>query len=151
MFEVMKFAMLLSPDDRLEVSRQCWMEIEQLGFDALALPDTPLLMRDPFVSLAALAIDTSHVPLMLAVTNPLTRDPSVMAGTVWRSRISRPAASCSASEAATALPMAQAWGDQGSPASRNTSLPYVARRRDAGDSRLVYPGFLQISRSCRST
>jgi 5,10-methylenetetrahydromethanopterin reductase len=39
-------------------------------------------MRDPFVSLAALAIDTSHIPLMLAVTNPLTRDPSVMAGTV---------------------------------------------------------------------
>jgi alkanesulfonate monooxygenase SsuD/methylene tetrahydromethanopterin reductase-like flavin-dependent oxidoreductase (luciferase family) len=80
MFEAAQFAVIIPPDDHLDTVRPWWREIEALGFDALGIPDTPLLFRDGFLSLAAAALDTSRINLMLSVTNVLTRDPSVMAG-----------------------------------------------------------------------
>jgi len=80
MFEGMKFAMISPPDVRLGVARAWWQEIEAAGFDALGIPDTPILMREGFVALAACALDTSRIDLMMTVTNAQTRDPSVMAG-----------------------------------------------------------------------
>ena len=80
MFEGMKFAMISPPDVRLDVARTWWRTIEASGFDALGIPDTPLLLREGFVALTACAIDTSRIGLMMTVTNAQTRDPSVMAG-----------------------------------------------------------------------
>src|SRR5690606_33230543 len=81
-FEDMQFALIISPDASLDVLRPWWQEVEASGFDAIGVPDTPLLMRDGFISLAALAFDTARIKLMMTVTNCLTRDPSVMAGTM---------------------------------------------------------------------
>src|SRR5690242_2253909 len=76
----MQFAIITPPDARLDTARAWWRETETLGFDAIGVPDTPLMMRDAFVSLAAVALDTARIRLMLTVTNVLTRDASVMAG-----------------------------------------------------------------------
>lgn len=55
-------------------------EIERLGFDQLYLPDSQLLWRDPYVALSAAAAATSRLVLGTAVTNVVTRHPSVVAG-----------------------------------------------------------------------
>ncbi|MFC9837742.1 LLM class flavin-dependent oxidoreductase [Rhodococcus sp. NPDC127530] len=54
-------------------------EAEQLGFDQVWIPDSQLLWRDPFAVLTACAIATSSIQLGTAVTNVVTRHPSVIA------------------------------------------------------------------------
>jgi len=82
MFEGMKFGMIIAADVRFDQARAWWRDVEALGFDAVGVADTPLLMRDAFVSLAAIAMETSRIDLMMTVTNTLTRDISVMAGSM---------------------------------------------------------------------
>lgn len=82
MFEHMRFGVIPSPDVPLGVSVQWAQEVERLGFDFLGVPDTPLLMREVYVSMAAIALATERIRLAVTVTNPLTRDPSVTAGSI---------------------------------------------------------------------
>ena len=51
---------------------------EAAGFVGVGLPDTQLIMRDVFVSLALAAERTSSLTLQTAVTNPVTRHLSVL-------------------------------------------------------------------------
>ena len=53
--------------------------VEETGFDGVGIPDTQLIMRDVYVSLALAAQRTSHLALYAAVTNPVTRHVSVLA------------------------------------------------------------------------
>jgi 5,10-methylenetetrahydromethanopterin reductase len=53
---------------------------EDLGFDAVWFPDSQLLWRDAYVTLALAATQTERVMLGIAVTNVGTRHPSVLAG-----------------------------------------------------------------------
>ncbi|GIX46273.1 MAG: LLM class F420-dependent oxidoreductase [Candidatus Tectimicrobiota bacterium] len=55
-------------------------QVEAAGFDGAGILDSQLLCRDTFVTLALAATQTSRLQLFPAVTNPLTRHPSVLAG-----------------------------------------------------------------------
>ncbi len=54
-------------------------EVEAAGFDGAGILDSQLLCRDVFVTMAAAAMQTSHITLFPAVTNPFTRHGSVLA------------------------------------------------------------------------
>jgi 5,10-methylenetetrahydromethanopterin reductase len=56
--------------------------IERAGFDGAGILDSQLLSRDTFVVLAQAATHTSRLELFPAVTNPLTRHASVLAGAI---------------------------------------------------------------------
>ena len=61
-----------------DVARQAG-RVEELGFDTAWIPDSQLLWRDPFATAAVAAISTASVRLGIAVTNAVTRHPSVVA------------------------------------------------------------------------
>jgi alkanesulfonate monooxygenase SsuD/methylene tetrahydromethanopterin reductase-like flavin-dependent oxidoreductase (luciferase family) len=75
-----KFAFFTAHDRTLAEGRAVWRAVEDAGFDAIGVVDSPLLMREAFVSLAALALDTSRAQIFPCVMNTLTRDPTVTAG-----------------------------------------------------------------------
>jgi 5,10-methylenetetrahydromethanopterin reductase len=52
---------------------------EDIGFDSVWVIDSQLLCRDVFVTLAALAVNTSRIKLATGVTQPATRHPAVTA------------------------------------------------------------------------
>ena len=54
-------------------------EVERQRFDDIYVPDSQLLWRDPFMTLHAIAQSTSSVGLCTAVSNVVTRHPSVVA------------------------------------------------------------------------
>jgi len=56
--------------------------LEEAGFDGAGILDSQLLSRDTFVVLGQAAIHTSRLELFPAVTNPLTRHASVLAGAI---------------------------------------------------------------------
>ena len=55
------------------------VEAEHLGFDSAWLPDSQLIWRDTWMALALAAQRTSRITLGTAVTNVVTRHPSVIA------------------------------------------------------------------------
>jgi 5,10-methylenetetrahydromethanopterin reductase len=55
--------------------------LEELGYDDIWVPDERL-MRNVYVSLAAVAGATTHVGLGTAVTNPYTRHPTLTAASI---------------------------------------------------------------------
>jgi 5,10-methylenetetrahydromethanopterin reductase len=57
-------------------------DIEAAGFDGAGILDSQLLSRDTFVVLGQAATHTSRLTLFPAVTNPLTRHASVLAGAI---------------------------------------------------------------------
>ena len=56
--------------------------VEELGFDAVWFPDSQLLWRDVYATLAAAALATDRIVLGAAVTNVGTRHASVLASAV---------------------------------------------------------------------
>lgn len=54
-------------------------QAERLGFDSAWLPDSQLIWRDTWMTLALAAAQTSRITLGTAVTNVVTRHPSVIA------------------------------------------------------------------------
>src|SRR5215475_11495221 len=56
--------------------------IEAAGFDGAGILDSQMLCRDTFVILGQAAGHTSRLRLFPAVTNPLTRHASVLAGAI---------------------------------------------------------------------
>ena len=56
--------------------------IEAAGFDGAGILDSQMLCRDTFVILGQAATRTSRLTLFPAVTNPITRHPSVLAGAI---------------------------------------------------------------------
>lgn len=55
-------------------------DVEAAGFDGAGILDSQLLCRDAFITLALAASETSRLNLFPAVTNPITRHVSVLAG-----------------------------------------------------------------------
>jgi alkanesulfonate monooxygenase SsuD/methylene tetrahydromethanopterin reductase-like flavin-dependent oxidoreductase (luciferase family) len=76
----MQFGLFMSHDRDLRESLAIWRSVEDAGFDALGVVDSPLRMREVFVSLAALAGQTERIRLFPSVLNTITRDPTVTAG-----------------------------------------------------------------------
>lgn len=56
-----------------------WTRCEAAGIDYVGAADSPMLVHDTFVAAAYAAARTSRVGVMTAMTNPVSRDPSVMA------------------------------------------------------------------------
>src|SRR5258706_9520278 len=56
--------------------------IETAGFDGAGILDSQMISRDTFVVLGQAAASTSRLTLFPAVTNPFTRDASVLAGAI---------------------------------------------------------------------
>src|SRR5262250_788438 len=56
--------------------------IEAAGFDGAGILDSQMISRDTFVVLGQAATHTSRMALFPAVTNPLTRHASVLAGAI---------------------------------------------------------------------
>lgn len=56
-----------------------WRHADRSGVAAVAIPDSPALMRDLTVHMTLALQATRHTTVMAAVTNPQTRDPSVTA------------------------------------------------------------------------
>jgi 5,10-methylenetetrahydromethanopterin reductase len=57
-------------------------DVEAAGFDGAGILDSQLLCRDPYVTIGLAATQTSRLTLFPAVTNPFTRDASVLAGAI---------------------------------------------------------------------
>jgi len=57
-------------------------DIEAAGFDGAGILDSQVISRDSFVTLGQAAAHTSRLTLFPAVTNPLTRHASVLAGAI---------------------------------------------------------------------
>jgi len=57
-------------------------DVEAAGFDGAGILDSQLLSRDAFVVLGQAASNTSRLTLFPAVTNPFTRDASVLASAI---------------------------------------------------------------------
>jgi 5,10-methylenetetrahydromethanopterin reductase len=77
---IVEFGLFTAHDRGLAEAREVWRAVERAGFDAIGVVDSPLLMREAFVSLAALAADTVRARIFPCVMNTLTRDPTVTAG-----------------------------------------------------------------------
>src|SRR5215510_9350997 len=57
-------------------------DIEAAGFEGAGILDSQVISRDSFVTLGQAAAHTSRLRLFPAVTNPLTRHASVLAGAI---------------------------------------------------------------------
>ncbi len=57
-------------------------DVEAAGFDGAGILDSQMISRDTFVVLGQAAASTSRLTLFPAVTNPFTRDASVLAGAI---------------------------------------------------------------------
>jgi 5,10-methylenetetrahydromethanopterin reductase len=76
----MRVSLFTAHDRTLAEARAVWRAAEDAGLHAVGVVDSPLLMREAFVSLAALALDTTTLRIFPSVLNTLTRDPTVVAG-----------------------------------------------------------------------
>lgn len=52
---------------------------EELGFSCAYIGNSQMIWREPYVILGAAAMVTKHITLATGVTNPITRDPGVLA------------------------------------------------------------------------
>lgn len=75
----MKISIGLYPDQPSAALLATGKLVDGLGYDTLWVADSHLLWREVYVMLGALATSTSRVRLATAVTNPLTRHPTVTA------------------------------------------------------------------------
>jgi 5,10-methylenetetrahydromethanopterin reductase len=57
-------------------------EAEMAGLEWIGVPDSPLLIREAYVTCTSVLLQTEHVAVGPMVTNPLNRDPSVVAGSL---------------------------------------------------------------------
>ena len=69
------------------------VEAEERGFGGLWVADSQALFRDAFAILAVAGARTQRILLSTGVTNPVTRHPAVLAGSVATERAARPLAS----------------------------------------------------------
>ena len=63
--------------------RKWWEASERFGIDAVGVPDSPVIARELGVTAAYCAAQTQRIGIMSAVTNPVSRDPSVMASMLF--------------------------------------------------------------------
>ena len=73
------FGIASKPDRKDEFIR--WVtEAEQAGFGLVCTGDSPALLRDQYVALTLLALNTSHCHIGSFITNPVSRHPTITAG-----------------------------------------------------------------------
>ena len=75
----MRFGVLPLTDRSAEEHIDQWRLAEDLGFDLIGIPDTPAIAREMFLSVSDCLEVTTRPSVITAVSNPVTRDPSVSA------------------------------------------------------------------------
>lgn len=75
----LRFGAGLFPTEAIPRMVALGREAEDLGFSHVWVGDSHLIWREPFVNMAAIALNTSRVIIGTGVTNPITRHPSVLA------------------------------------------------------------------------
>lgn len=75
----LRFGAGLFPTEAIPRMVALGREAEDLGFSHVWVGDSHLIWREPFVNMAAIALNTSKVIIGTGVTNPITRHPSVLA------------------------------------------------------------------------
>jgi 5,10-methylenetetrahydromethanopterin reductase len=76
---VLEFGVGLFPTEPLPKMIHLAKLSEELGFSHIWVGDSHLIWREAYVNMTAVALNTSKVKIGTGVTNPLTRDPSVVA------------------------------------------------------------------------
>ena len=77
----LQFGVGLFPTEPIPRMVELGKQAENLGFSHVWVGDSHLIWREPFVNMAAIALNTSRVIIGTGVTNPITRHPSVLAST----------------------------------------------------------------------
>ena len=75
----MKISVGIYPNERPAEIIESSKLADEMGFSTLWILDSHLLFHEVYVLLGALAVSTSTIRLGTAVTNPLTRHPTVTA------------------------------------------------------------------------
>ena len=76
----MRFATNIFPNVPIPEIVTWAREAEAAGFEMVGIPDSPLLVRETYVTCTAIAAATQRIRVSPLVTNPVTRHPSVAAG-----------------------------------------------------------------------
>ena len=63
----------------LDDAQRWWRACDEAGFDMIGVPDSPVFLREMFVSATCCVLSTAQARIFTAVTNPVTRHPSVTA------------------------------------------------------------------------
>jgi 5,10-methylenetetrahydromethanopterin reductase len=77
------FCLNFLPDEPSETVLEWWQAAERGGVEWVGVADSPAIVRDTVVNWTYGAVKTERIGLMTAVTNPVSRDPSVLAGTLF--------------------------------------------------------------------
>ncbi len=78
-YERLRIGLRVPPFQRVDRLVDTVAEADRLGFDEVWFPDSQLLWRDVFCTLTAAALRTERITLGTAVTNVVTRHPTVIA------------------------------------------------------------------------
>lgn len=79
----MEVALNILPDAGLRAAIDWWRLADAAGVKAIAIPDSPVLLPELYVSCTLCAEQTSNSVIMTGVTNPVSRDPSVTASALF--------------------------------------------------------------------
>jgi 5,10-methylenetetrahydromethanopterin reductase len=74
-----QFCLNFLTDEPLATVAEWWRAAEAGGVDFVGVADSPMIVHETFVTATYGLTRTSRIGLMTAVTNPVSRDPSVMA------------------------------------------------------------------------
>jgi 5,10-methylenetetrahydromethanopterin reductase len=78
----MKIELWTASVHRLGDAAHAGREAEQAGFDGISFGDTQHRAADPYIGLTLVARETDRLRLLVGVTNPVTRHPSVTAAAI---------------------------------------------------------------------
>ena len=74
-----QFCLNFLTDEPLPTIAEWWRATEAAGIDFVGVADSPMIVHETFVTAAYGLAQTSEIGVMTAMTNPVSRDPSVMA------------------------------------------------------------------------
>ena len=75
----MKFCLNMVHDRPYAETMKWWKAAEDAGIYSIGMPDSPVRLRELYVSSGYLLLNTSHINVLTCVTNPVTRHPAVTA------------------------------------------------------------------------
>ena len=78
----MKIALNVLQQGPVSDGPEWWQLCDDAGVEVIGLPDSPALVRELYVVAALCAQHTSRARIMMSVTNPTSRDPSVTASSL---------------------------------------------------------------------
>jgi 5,10-methylenetetrahydromethanopterin reductase len=75
-----RFCLNFLTDERLETLAEWWTACDRAGVDFIGVADSPMLVHDTIVAATYAALRTERIGITTAMTNAVSRDPSVLAG-----------------------------------------------------------------------